>query len=62
MLPEQILNSDKMEAIINLLVNNDVKIEEEVQIEEEALPKLNFDSLGRARWSQVKGDIKRRPS
>ncbi len=40
MLPEQILNSDKMEAIINLLVNNDVKIEEEVQIEEEALPKL----------------------
>ncbi len=40
MLPEQILNSEKMEAIINLLVNNDVKIEEEIQIEEESLPKL----------------------
>ncbi|MEN6297363.1 MAG: RNA polymerase sigma factor RpoD [Rectinema sp.] len=40
MLPEQILNSDKMEAIINLLVSSNVKIEEEVQIEEEPLPKL----------------------
>lgn len=40
MLPEQILNSDKMEAIINLLVSINVKIEEEVQIEEEPLPKL----------------------
>lgn len=39
MLPEQILNSDKMEAIINLLVGSNVKIEEEVQIEEEPLPK-----------------------
>ncbi len=40
MLPEQILNSDKMEAIINLLVSSNVKIEEDVQIEEEPLPKL----------------------
>jgi RNA polymerase primary sigma factor len=40
MLPEQILNSEKMEVIINLLVNNDVKIEEEIQVEEESLPKL----------------------
>lgn len=40
MLPEQILNSDKMEAIINLLVSSNVKIEEEVQIEEEPLPKI----------------------
>jgi len=40
MLPEQILNSDKMEAIINLLVSSNIKIEEEVQAEEEALPKL----------------------
>jgi RNA polymerase primary sigma factor len=40
MLPEQILNSDKMEAIINLLASSNIKIEEEVQIEEEALPKL----------------------
>ncbi len=39
MLPEQILNSDKMEAIINLLVSSNIKIEEEVQIEEEPLPK-----------------------
>jgi RNA polymerase primary sigma factor len=35
MLPEQILNSDKMEAIINLLITSNVKIEEEQQIEEE---------------------------
>jgi RNA polymerase primary sigma factor len=40
MLPEEILNSDKMEAIINLLVSSNVKIEEDVQIEEEPLPKL----------------------
>jgi RNA polymerase primary sigma factor len=40
MLPEQILNSDKMEAIINLLASSNVKIEEEVQIEEEPLPKI----------------------
>jgi len=40
MLPEQILNSDKMEAIINLLASSNIKIEAEVQIEEEALPKL----------------------
>jgi len=41
MLPEQIINSEKMEAILNLLVNSNVKIEEEeVQIDEESLPKL----------------------
>jgi len=40
MLPEQILNSDKMEAIINLLVSSNIKIDEEVQAEEEPLPKL----------------------
>jgi RNA polymerase primary sigma factor len=40
MLPEEILNSDKMEAIINLLVSSNVKIEEDVQIDEEPLPKL----------------------
>ncbi len=41
MLPEQIINSEKMEAILNLLVSSNVKIEEEeVQIDEESLPKL----------------------
>jgi len=45
MLPEQILNSDKMEAIINLLVTSNVKIEEELQIEEEPLPKLSAVSI-----------------
>lgn len=40
MLPEQILNSDKMEAILNLLASNNIKIEEDIQIEEEVLPKL----------------------
>jgi len=50
MLPEQILNSDKMEAIINLLVSSNIKIEEEVQAEEEVLPRL-IAVPSKSKWS-----------